>query len=213
MRGRDSASAPDGADSYRYDIKNSLNQKRERELRRNEVYDWVEAFVTALIIIVLVLGFVVRSVTVQGRSMEPTMHEGDRLLVLMSLDDPEYGDIVVIDRSTSGEPPIIKRVIGKPGDMMFIDFVKHEVWRNDEKLDEPYINEPTAETGDVEFPVRVPEGAVFVMGDNRNHSLDSRTTEIGMVDTRKIMGKAALRFYPLNAVGVVMPDKQQKSEV
>lgn len=213
MRDRDALSASEDADSYRYDIKNSLNRKRGRELRQAEAYDWVEAFVTALLIIVLVFGFVARSATVIGQSMEPTLHEGDRLLVLMSLSEPDYGDIVVIDRSTRGEPPIIKRVIGKSGDTMFIDFGEREVWRNDQKLDEPYINEPTAEAGDVKFPVRVPEGAVFVMGDNRNHSLDSRTTEIGMVDTRKIMGKAALRFYPLDAAGVVLPDEQQKSEV
>lgn len=170
----------------------------------SEVYEWVESFMSVLLPMIIIMVFLFRPATVVGQSMEPTLHNSDRLfLQVAGYNDPKYGDVVVVDRSWNGGEAIVKRVIGKSGDLMFIDFEKHEVWRNDEKLDEPYINEPTAEWGDVVFPVKVPEGAVFVMGDNRNHSMDSRTTEIGMVDTRRVMGKVALRFFPFDKFGAI----------
>lgn len=170
----------------------------------SEVYEWAESFMSVLLPMIIIMVFLLRPATVFGQSMEPTLHNSDRLfLQVAGYNDPQYGDIVVVDRSWNGGEAVVKRVIGKAGDVMFIDFEKHEVWRNDEMLDEPYINEPTAEWGDVAFPVQIPEGTVFVMGDNRNHSMDSRTTEIGMVDTRRVMGKVALRFFPLDKIGAV----------
>ena len=108
---------------------------------------------------------------------------------------------MVIDRNTQEESNLIKRVIGCAGDVIDIDFQQGVVYRNGEALDEPYINEPTFLQMDVEFPVTVPEGCIFVMGDNRNHSDDSRDSEIGMVDTRRVMGKALFRFFPLDRIG------------
>ncbi|WP_418704297.1 signal peptidase I, partial [Anaerotruncus massiliensis (ex Liu et al. 2021)] len=139
-----------------------------------------------------------------GPSMLPTLRDGDRrLLVQAGYHDPQYGDVVVIDRSQKGEPPIIKRVIGRAGDEIDIDFETGQVRRNGQTLDEPYLNEPTLTRRDVKFPVTVPEGSVFVMGDNRNHSADSRTREIGMIDLRRVMGKAVYRFLPAGRAGEI----------
>ena len=168
-----------------------------------EAYEWAESFLVPLLLFLVVFVFFVRLATVNGISMEPTLHEGQRPVLRQIGYEPQYGDIVVVDRTQDGEEPLVKRVIGKAGDVIYIDFNTHEVWRNDELLDEPYINEPTALSGDLTFPTRVPEGCVFVMGDNRNHSLDSRDSSVGMVDERRVMGEAVFRIYPLDKIGGV----------
>ncbi|MEM1483361.1 signal peptidase I [Oscillospiraceae bacterium PP1C4] len=184
------------------DQKKLLSAAEKKQNSMNELYEWVESCVFAVICILLIFTFLVRTATVSGPSMVPTLHNNDRLVLQqVGYNNPQYGDIVVIDRTQNEEPPIIKRVIGRAGDIIFIDFKTGEVWRNDELLDEPYINESTATSFDIQFPVKVPEGAVFVMGDNRNHSLDSRASEIGMIDLRRVMGKAIFRFFPINVVG------------
>ena len=167
-------------------------------------YGWLmdaKKFILLLIVMFLALRLVIGFSFVTGDSMEPTLHEGQRLVLRQIGYEPQYGDIVVVDRTQDGEEPLVKRVIGKAGDVIYIDFNTHEVWRNDELLDEPYINEPTALSGDLTFPTRVPEGCVFVMGDNRNHSLDSRDSSVGMVDERRVMGEAVFRIYPLDKIG------------
>lgn len=187
---------------FRYDIKNSLNTVERRRSAMAEVYEWVESCVIAMGVVLLIFAFVARTATVSGPSMLPTLHDGDRLLLLQAgYHDPQYGDVVVIDRSQKGEPPIIKRVIGRAGDEIDIDFESGQVRRNGKLLHEPYLNEPTLTRRDVVFPVTVPEGSVFVMGDNRNHSVDSRTQEIGMVDLRRVMGRAVYRFLPFGSAG------------
>lgn len=178
-------------------------QPQEPQINRmGELYEWVESALFAVIVMLTIFTFFVRPATVDGSSMVPTLHNAERLVLQQfGYSDLEYGDIVVVDRTKDGEPPIVKRVIGKGGDTIYIDFETHDVWRNDELLDEPYINEPTANQFDIEFPVEVPQGCVFVMGDNRNHSLDSRSSDIGMVDLRCVMGKAIFRFFPLSKIG------------
>lgn len=170
----------------------------------SEVYEWLESCVFAIVVILLIFTFFFRSATVSGSSMVPTLHNGERLILRqIGYNDPQYNDIVVVDRTQHGEPPIIKRVIGKAGDEIDINFRTGSVYRNGELLEEPYINEPTTSQHDVVFPVTVPEGCLFVMGDNRNNSADSRMSEIGMIDLRRIMGKAIFRFLPVNKIGVV----------
>lgn len=168
------------------------------------LYEWVESCIFAMAVIVLVFVLFLRSATVSGQSMFPTLHEGDWLILQQfGYHDPQYGDIVVIDRSHTGEEPIIKRVIGRAGDEIDIDFTCGEVRRNGELLDEDYINEYTYVSQDITFPVTVPDGRIFVMGDNRNYSLDSRSSRIGMVDLRRVMGKAIFRFLPIPKIGPV----------
>ena len=89
------------------------------------------------------------------------------------------------------------------GDTIHIDFQNGIVYRNGEALDEPYTAEPTYLYESVDFPVTVPEGCLFVMGDNRNNSKDSRDTDIGFVDVRDVLGKVVFRLSPLNKIGVI----------
>ena len=190
--------------TFHYGIRRSLNWISARRTRRRELFDWVESCVDALVLILLAFVFLVRTATVSGSSMVTTLHDRERLLLWQAgYHDPQYGDIVVVDRTGTGETPVIKRVIGRAGDRIDIDFSAGEVRRNGELLDEPYIYEPTHAFRDVDFPAVVPDGTVFVLGDNRNHSLDSRDSSIGMVDLRQIMGKAVFRLYPFEAAGCI----------
>ena len=126
---------------------------------------------------------------------EVTQTTAFRLLLLISLLTLDVS-IYVITQPNSLHEPLIKRVIAVGGDTVDIDFVEGTVTVNGEVLSEPYINEATHRMSDVAFPITVPEGKVFVMGDNRNESLDSRSTTVGFIDTRYILGVAEFRFYP-----------------
>ena len=130
--------------------------------------------------------------------MVPTLQEGDRLLVAnpMFYNDFKYGDIVVLTKESFLSEPIVKRVIAVGGQTVDIDFDSGSVYVDGVLLKEDYINELTFTTDGTEFPVTVPEGSVFVMGDNRNHSNDSRDANLGTVDTRHMIGKAVAVIFP-----------------
>ena len=177
----------------------------------HEVYEWVYAIVLALAVATLIHIFLVQPTRVSGESMEPTLQNGDYLVVTkwphVMRSMPDYGQIVIIDsrvqrertwkddlaepmmnyisifnRSAQGHDVWVKRVIGRPGDVL--EFRDGHVWRNGEKLDEPYTAEAMTYTRSQ--PVTIPEGTVFVMGDNRNHSSDSRF--IGPVPVSHVLG-------------------------
>ena len=128
--------------------------------------------------------------------MFPTLHDGDWVAVSGLSLSIDRGDIVISTQPWERNVPIVKRVIGIGGDMIDIDFAAGEVYVNGEMLNEPYINSPTTLNYDVDFPVTVPEGFVFVMGDNRGESLDSRSSRIGFIDERYILGEVYFRLYP-----------------
>ena len=152
----------------------------------------------SVLAVVLLFTFVIRLIGVDGHSMVPTLQDGDRLLVLSSLlyDDYAYGDIVVLRKSEFLEEPIVKRVIATEGQTVDIDFESGSVYVDGTLLDEPYVNELTFLQEGTEFPLTVPEGCIFVMGDNRNHSSDSRDARLGTVDTRYVIGKAVFLAFP-----------------
>ena len=150
----------------------------------------------AIIIIFLVFAFLFRAVSVSGKSMVPTLNDRDWLIVSNALYTPGHGDVVVVAPTKGFDEPIIKRVIGVAGDTIDIDFENGIVYRNSQALKEDYTNTPTNLSYDVEFPVTVPEGYIFVMGDNRNNSLDSRSSKIGFVDCRNVLGRVVTRVYP-----------------
>ena len=154
--------------------------------------------ITALLAVVLLFTFVIRLIGVDGHSMVPTLQDGDRLLVLNAMldNDYEYGDIVVLRKDTFLEEPIVKRVIATEGQTVDIDFTAGAVYVDGQLLEEDYIRQPTYLEEGLEFPVTVPEGCVFVMGDNRNDSDDSRDPELGPVDTRQILGRAVFLLFP-----------------
>jgi signal peptidase I len=169
----------------------------------SEVYDWVSCIVAALLICVTVFVFFARVVGVIGSSMVPTLHDTDKVIISDLFYKPEYGDIVVLRKETFDEKPIVKRVIATEGQTVNIDFERGIVYVDGEALEENYINDLTHNAIDFEGEITVPEGQVFVMGDNRNRSTDSRDDRIGCVDTRYIMGKVLLRIWPISSFGSV----------
>lgn len=160
------------------------------------IYEWLDSVVFALGAILLIFTFVFRIVGVSGDSMLPTLEDGNWLAVKAITRNVERGDIVVVTQPNKLNEPLIKRVIAVAGDTVDINFADGTVSINGIKIDEPYIAESTHRSFDTAFPVEVPENCVFLMGDNRNESLDSRSTIVGFVDTRYILGKAEFRLYP-----------------
>ena len=145
-----------------------------------------------------------RAVVVVGDSMYDTLMDGDYLLVLNNLiyKDPKQGDIIVASKdSFRGGEPIIKRVIAVEGQTVDIDFQNAIVYVDGEALNEPYIGSPTVDPEGVAFPLTVDAGCIFVLGDNRENSQDSRYPEIGLIDTRQVLGKAIFLFFPGNDFG------------
>ena len=176
----------------------SPRKAAETETAGRELYEWVQALVSSVLVVVMLFTFVVRMIGVDGHSMVPTLQHGDRLLVLSSLlyHDYRYGDIVIVRKDTFGQNPIVKRVIATGGQTVDIDFVNGAVYVDGLLLDEPYIREPTNRQEGTQFPLTVPEGSIFVMGDNRNESTDSRSTMLGTVDTRYVIGRAVFLLFP-----------------
>ncbi len=160
-------------------------------------YNWIDSLVFALVGIAIVFTLLFRVVGVNGESMKPTLNSGDWLTVKAINTNYERGDIVVITQPNSLNEPLIKRVVAVAGDTVDINFAQGTVKINGELINEPYIAEPTERMFDVAFPVTVPDGCVFVMGDNRNNSLDSRSTTVGFIDTRYLLGTAEFRLFPI----------------
>ena len=177
----------------------SEQDKQTAEKEGRDLYEWVQALVCSVLTVVLVFTFGIRLIGVDGHSMVPTLQDGDRLLVTTSLlsGDYEYGDIVIIQKgSFAGGEPIVKRVIATGGQTVDIDFETGAVYVDGTLLEADYINELTFVEEGTEFPLTVPEGSIFVMGDNRNHSSDSRDASLGTVDTRYVIGRAVLLAFP-----------------
>ena len=162
------------------------------------LFDITDSIKGAVLVVFLIFAFLFRAVGVDGGSMKPTLQDKDWVAVAGGVTEFEYGDIVVINQPWRRNVPIIKRVIAFGGDTINIDFRKNEVYVNGVKLNEPYILEPTELSYDVQFPLTIEEGKLFVMGDNRNDSVDSRSSEIGLIDERYVLGKAIIRIFPID---------------
>ena len=163
---------------------------------RAEVYDWIQCIIFALVFCVLLFVFAVRMVNVVGHSMVPTLEQSDKVVISNLFYHPKQGDVVVLRKQTLMEEPIVKRIIATEGQTVDIDFNLGQVYVDGELLDEDYINDYTYREEGTVFPLTVPEGEVFLMGDNRNHSNDSRDSSLGTVDTRLLIGKAVFLVFP-----------------
>ncbi len=172
-----------------------------------EFYGMLHDVIYLLAAVTLIFVYIIRLVGVQGDSMLPTLHNRDYLLLesnfLYNGSDFEYGDIVVLNVphfESQGDGPIVKRIIATEGQTVDIDFQRGQVYVDGVMLQEDYINEPTYNNWEgqngLQYPAVVPEGCVFVLGDNRNNSMDSRYAPIGMVDERYVLGKVIMIALP-----------------
>lgn len=173
----------------------------------SELYDWLEIFAVSVAAVFVIFAFVARIAVVDGPSMQNTLHNGDKLLVWELFYTPKQGDVVVCQSERYGlDKPLVKRVIATEGQTVTIDRETWTVYVDGIPLKEDYVlrvNTQSMIGWDYEDSYTVPEGNVFVMGDNRNDSLDSRSYRIGPIDERYIIGKVIFRFYPLSDFGVV----------
>lgn len=207
------APAEDETDALAEDAAASADipeKKGEKEKKQNlllELYGMLHDVVYLLAAVTLVFVFVVRLVGVQGDSMLPTLHNKDYLLLesnfLFGGNDLKYGDVVVLNvphYQHGGEGPIVKRVIATEGQTIDIDFDTGVVYVDGVRLVEDYVNAPTLYNWEgefaMEYPATVPEGCIFVLGDNRNNSMDSRYAPIGMVDEQYVLGKVLFIALP-----------------
>ena len=195
---------------------NTAMKQNEQELQRQEkpknsagyeVYTWLHDLVCCLGVVTIFFVFFLRLVGVNGPSMTPTLLDGDRVVLLSNFlyHNVEVGDVGVMQVPRFEQEPIVKRVIAKGGQQVDIDFEAGAVYVDGVQMQEDYINEFTHlyyEDG-LEFPVTVPEGSLFVLGDNRNHSADSRYAPIGLVDEREVLGRVLTVVWPFSRIGMV----------
>ena len=174
---------------------NKVIEKKRVKKDKLNVFEVFGAVVAALVTITFVFLFCFRVFTVEGSSMSPTLQPGDKVCVSTVGYTPKQGDIIVLSGAESLHKPIVKRVIAVGGDKVDINFTTGVVTVNGRE--EHYADDLTTQQKDIAFPLEVPEGTVFVLGDNRAMSLDSRSSEIGCVDERQVVGKILFRFLPL----------------
>lgn len=184
-----------------------MAEEAKKEQPDRGVYEWAQALVCSVLAAVVLFAFGVRVVGVSGGSMRDTLQNGDLLLVVNDLFCGSYerGDVVIAAKPAfeNGEP-IVKRVIATGGQTVDVDFSLGVVYVDGEALTEPYILEETHLPEGTDFPFTVPEGCVFLMGDNRNGSRDSRDPELGAVDTRCLIGRAVFLLLPGRTEGLNM---------
>ena len=185
------------------------------------ILDWIESFFFAVFVVILIFTFILRTVVVVGDSMNPNFEGArpysedysgaDRLIITHLLSTPEKGDVLVMNCHGLNET-IIKRCIGTEGDNVKIDYNTNKIYVNGKEISNDYINGPMEDkynfnqsykTGDGIYEYKVPEDKVFVMGDNRNNSSDSREAAVGFIDEDDILGTVIFRIYPFDKVGKI----------
>ncbi len=195
-----SSFAPGGANTPEEPAKNAAR-------RRSDAIDWLETIAYSAITVILLFTFLFRMVGISGSSMEDTLFTNDRVIILSAFYSPTPGDIVVVSRDYMTEAdgstpePIIKRVIATEGQTVYFDYDANQVYVDGQLLNEPYvkpgsITRPGMEP--IENPHTVAKGCIFVMGDNRTVSKDSRTATVGDIDRRYVLGRAVLRVFPVS---------------
>ncbi len=180
----------------------AVEQKPDENTKRTPaktIVEFVSVIATSIVAIMVIFTFAFRIVGVSGPSMMNTLMNGDWLLVSAFITEPERGDIVIITQPNAYNEPIVKRVIAVGGDTIDIDFDTATVSINGEEINEPYLGSPTTNDEHAwQYPLTLKEGQVFVMGDNRQHSSDSRSPDIGLIDENYILGQVLFRFSPIS---------------
>ncbi len=183
-------------------------KKKEEKSMIAEIFEWAQAIAVALVVAMFLRSYVFTLVKVSGSSMVPTLQNNERLVVWRLGYNPKVGDIIVFRPRNNPEEPYIKRVIATEGQTVDIRKTADgtcDVYVDGNLLDEEYINERilASNAGNHQYPITVPAGHVFAMGDNRNHSKDSRTKEVDVVSEKSIVGEAVVRFWPLDEMKIM----------
>ena len=166
-----------------------------------DIFEHIEIFAFAIIAVAILFVFVGRPVYVSGTSMYPTLHDKDNLIIstynALLGQSPKAGDVVVITKPNSRNEAIIKGVVATEGQVVDFDFQTGQLYVDGQAVAEPYahLDARPMKSGDMQFPLTVEEGKVFVLGDNRNHSLDSRFSEIGQIDERYVLGTVVYQMF------------------
>lgn len=172
---------------------------------KSEIREYLEALVIAVVLALFIITFIAQSFLVQGSSMVPTLHDGERLLVdklTWRFRQPRRGEIVVFKYPSDPSRKFIKRIIGIPGDTILLK--EGKVYVNGKLLEESYVNGPTFGAFYRDWgPIEVKEGHYFVLGDNRTNSDDSRYEDVGLVARNLLVGRALLRYWPVSRVSIV----------
>ena len=187
-------------------------EPKKKKSAIKEIFDWVVSIASAIAIVLILHIFIFVQVTVSGSSMDPTLKDKDRLIAVRFMYEPEYADIVVVDpylkegtvkgKTMFNRVLYIKRVIATGGQT--IDLRGGKVYIDGNLLEEDYIADTVKTyTQSMQMPVTIPEGSVFVMGDNREWSKDSRDKTVGIVRNEQLVGKAVFRLFPFDKFGVV----------
>jgi len=176
----------------------------ERKAVWFEANDFMRYLIKVFAVFVFLFFIISRHATVDGESMHPTFENMDRVLLTDLFYTPHDGDVVAFYENKTFNKPLIKRVIGQPGDVIKLSPETGLVYRNGQPLDEPYTAAKMMPnmTGDLSYPLTVPKGYIFVMGDNRNNSHDSRFSDVGLVPDSEIIGHVFMRFFPFSKVAV-----------
>lgn len=193
-------------DQQPLDSQQEPQEEKTVEKSSDDLFYWLNALTTALVVLVLVFTFFGRLTRVDGHSMDNTLQHNQLLLVWSLGYTPQQGDIVVVNKTTVqhlGGSAIVKRVIAVGGQTVDIDYATSSVYVDGELLDEPYIKEPMFDRLGAQggTHIEVPEGSIFVMGDNRNDSDDSRDNLIGPIDEDYVLGKAFFSIFPFSKFG------------
>ncbi|HOA80351.1 MAG TPA: signal peptidase I [Defluviitaleaceae bacterium] len=180
------------------------NKKEKFKVIAKESIEFLRDLLIIIVVVLLVRFFIFENTRVIGPSMEPTLHDGDILMVSKFeyfFTNPERGEVIVFPYKGDPSKHYIKRIIGLPGEL--IDIRDGEVYINGELLEEDYILSDMETRGDIEFPYIIPSDTYFVMGDNRNNSSDSRYQDVGTIEKDKIIGHAVFRLWPVNQIGII----------
>lgn len=183
------------------EISKTENDTKSQKSISKSIVDLVSIIASSIVAIMVVFTFLFRIVGVSGPSMMNTLMDGDWLIVSAFITEPERGDIVIVTQPNAYHEPIVKRVIAVGGDTIDIDFDTATVSVNGKVINEPYLGSPT--TNDEyawQYPLTLKEGQVFVMGDNREFSSDSRSPDIGLIEENYILGQVMLRFSPISEI-------------
>ena len=167
---------------------------------------WIGYIAIILSVVMVFLIFGIRVVNVDGASMDTTLVSGEKIVITNFFYTPQDGDIIVVSRGAHYDKRIVKRVIATEGQSVKLDYANNKIYVDGKELDEPYVKDGTTfggNFGNYAIPEVVPEGKIFVMGDNRSVSLDSRSSQIGLVNTSDVMGKAQFAIFPFDRFGAI----------